>query len=672
MRKGINRFLFVGLIALCASVLAVPIGGVTSIVTQASAATTPVSTLTIGYMQSIDSLNPYVGLNDASYVFYGMVYDALDVIDNQMNATPDLVKGPTLADGVWAVPNNTGDPDMVGMPYGSVWQYNLTHDAYWSDGEPFTADDVVWNIWLNAAPTHYKTMWAYQPYSYYMEQAKKIDDYTVRIYFWDRATGEPKAAAYAYLLSIPMLPAHLLQNKDYSDIGMNWTGVFTQDESPNMPIVGTGPWMGTPSLYSEWMAGDHITLVKNPNYFWKVDKGLNYTIKFDRIVMKFFADPTSMVLALENKEIDVAEFPPTAYQAIKNDVKDGKVQNITTFDGPKITQWWTEIDFCMNPNSGVGTNPSRLDPVIRQALQMATNKQYIVDNQYLGFADPGTTIIPPINSYWHYQPNATEMFNYNLTAAANLLTANGYVDIDGDGIRECTISSPAVERGLVPEKTKLIYNMEVRKEYPEEKLIAQYLQQEWAKIGVQLNIQVYEEVKLATDAYSYKYDTLIWYWSADVDPNYQLFVLSTQAIGGWSDNMYSNPLYDRNYSLSVSEMDKAQRRVYVDNCQKIFYDDSAYIVLAYAHQTYAWRNDTFTGWGNWTTDPGRSLDNFWMGNPIWFDLEPITKTTHTTSTPWTLIAGGAIVAAVVVVAVVFLVMRGRKKEGSLKKSPLGE
>jgi peptide/nickel transport system substrate-binding protein len=575
------------------------------------------SALRIGFLQGmdIDSLNPYIGYNDASYVFYGMVYDSLMSIGNDMGVVPNLAKS------WWAVPNDTGDPDMVGMPYGSVWQYNLTHDAYWSDGEPFTADDVVWNIWLNAAPTHYTQMWAFQPYSYYMKEAKKIDNYTVRIYFWDRATGEPKAASYAYMLSIPMLPAHLLQGWDFSAIGINWTGVFTDAESPGMPIVSTGPFMATPDIYSQWIAAENITLVRNPYCHWGPDYG-KY-VNYDEIVLEFFADPTSMVLALENKEIDVAEFPSTAYQAIKSDVETHKVQNITTFDGPKITQYWTEVAFCMNPDSGFGTNPARLDPVIRQALHMATNKQYIVDNQYLGFADPGTTIIPPINEYWHYQPTASEMFNYNLTAAANLLTANGYVDIDDDGIRECTISSPAVEHNLVPENTKLVFKMEVRKEYPEEKLIAQYLQGEWASIGVQLNIQVYDEVKLATDAYSHKYDTLIWYWSGDIDPNYQLFVLSTQAIGGWSDNMYSNPAYDQNYSLSVQTLDKAQRKVHVDNCQRIFYNDSAYIVLAYAHQTYAWRDDTFTGWGNWTADPGRSLDNYWTGNPLLFDLQPL-------------------------------------------------
>lgn len=572
-------------------------------------------------MQSVDSLNPYVGLNDASHVFYGLVYDALTVIDNDMMPAPNLARGPTLYEGTWALPEGfDSDPKLVGMPYGSVWQYNLTQNAVWADGEPFTADDVIYNLWLNAEPTHYDCMWAYQPYSYYMHEAWKLDEYTVRVSFWDRATLAPMPASYAYLLSIPMLPKHLLEQLPggFSTIGMDWTGVFPESLSPGMPIVGTGPFTATPTIMSDWLAGDHITLVRNPNCHWATDFGKD--IEFDQLVMRFFQDSTAMALALKNNVIDAAAYPPTAYDAIKDDVDDGRLLNVTCFDGPKITQYFTEVGFCM---ADAGPNPSRLDPVIRQALHMATNKQYIVDNMYLGYGEPGTTLIPPINSYWHYEPTAGEEFQYDLTAAAALLETNGYVDIDSDGYRECTISSTAVQMGWVSEGTKLQYDMIVRKEYPEEKDIAQYLKSQWEQVGVLLQYIVVTELTLSQVVYSYSYDTMIWYWSADVDTNYMLFTQSRAAWNGWSDNKYYNPAFDENYTNSVRSMDKIERKFYVDNCQRVHYDDSPYIILAYPTQTYAWRTDTFSGWGDWAADPGRSLDNYWTGNPLFFDLAPL-------------------------------------------------
>jgi len=642
--------------------MAIPIAGIMGIVGDASAKVQPTK-LTVGFMQGIDSMNPYVGLNDASYIFYGFVYDALGVIDNQMQPSPDLALDPP-----WAVPNNTGDPDMVGMPLGSVWQYNITQNAYWSDGEPFTADDVIYNIWLNAEKTHYESMWAYQPYSYFMHQAWKVNDYTVRISFWDRVTEKPMPASYAYLISIPMLPKHMLQGMNYADIGLNWSGVFSQLESPDMPIVGTGPFIAGPNIYDEWVAGDHLTLLKNPRYHWKADYGKE--IKFDQLIMRFFQDSTTMVLALENNEIDIAAYPPTAWDAIKSDVDSGKAHNITAFTGPKITQYWTEIINCMNQG---GPNPSRLDPVIRLAEHMATNKSYIIDNYYLGLADPGSTLIPPINKAWHYEPNATEMVQYNLSAARDLLEANGYVDTDGDTIRECTASSYAVQQGYVQEGKKLVYQMLVRKEYPEEKDIAKYIQGQWAQIGISIIYSVVEELKLSTDVYSYNYDTAIWYWSADIDPNYQLFAVSSYAINGWSDCKYESKAYDDNYTLSVQTIDREQRKVFVDNAQRVFYKDNVYIIMACPWQTYAWRNDTFTGWGDWLADPGRSMDNFWMGNPLFFDLVPQVPPPKP-PLDWKVIAAGGAVAAAVVIALVYLFMRSRKKEGKIKEggSPLGD
>jgi len=669
---------------ICATVLTVPISGILGIINNASAVQEE-SVLRIGFLQSIDSLNPYVGLNDASYIYYGLVYDALDVIDDHMEATPDLVKGPTLDKGIWTVPTDPAydnDSHLVGMPYGSVWQYNLTEGVEWIDGEAFTADDVIYNIILNCEPSHYDSMWAYQPYSYYMNTAWKLDDYTVRIGYYDRATGDPIPASYAYLISIPMLPRHLLEQLPggYSYIGMNWTGVFPSDISPGYPVVGTGPWMATENIYDEWTEGDRITLVRNPNFHWKDTKPGSPEVKVDKLIMEFYTDSTGMVIALKNGDLDVASFPPTAYDSIKDDVDSGSLKNVTCFNGPKITQYWTEVAFCM---AEAGPNQARLDPVVRKALHTATNKTYIVDNMYLGYADEGTTLIPPIND-WHYEPTADEKFEFNLSMANDMLEAGGYIDIDDDGFRECTILSEAVEMGWAGEGDRLELEMLVRKEYPEEKDIAEFLKAQWDKVGVLLKFSVVEELTMSQIAYSYMYDSLIWYWSADVDPNYQLFVVTRAAWSGWSDCKYYSPAYDENYTKAVMSLDWDQRAVYVDNCQKVFYQDSAYIILAYADQTNAWRDDNIAGWGDWEADPGRSVDNFWMGNPLWFDLYPVNYTPPPPppdgddggGMDMTLLAIGGVVAAVVVIAIVYLVMKskkgGPKKEREESKSPLGD
>lgn len=600
----------VALVLVIAAAMALPVAGIIASVEEVEAAP-PETVLRIGSLQSIDSLNPYIGLNDISYVLYGLVYDALVGIGN------DLEPVPNLATSWHAVPES--DPLMIisGEPYGSVWQYNLTHSATWTDGTPFTADDVVFNINLNA--DNYNSMWAFQPYSFFMDYAEKIDGYTVRIHYWDRVTGTPIPVAYGGMIHIPILPKHLLETLDPFYIGFNWTGIFPYEDPP---LVGTGPFMATSDIYNEWLTGDHITLAKRPDYHWTVDGTAE--VHFDKLVIYFFDDPTAMRFALQTNQIDVAEFPPQYFRALEWDIDTGTMTNVTAFSGPKPTQYFEHV--LVNMNNG-GPNPSRLDPIIRQALAMATDKSYIVDNFYFGLAEEGSTLIPAVNSLWHYEPNASERIEYNLTKANEILEAAGYVDgPDADTVRECTASSWAVQEGLVPEGKPLTYEIIVQREHPEERDMAMFLQDEFSKIGVRLNYLIVDEAFLATMVYSYEYDTAIWYRSADVDPNYILFTQSRNAWNGWSDTKYSNPAYEENYSLSVMTLDPVQRKVFVDNCQRIHYTDAPYIIFAYVNQTYAWRTDMFSGWGDWAADPGRSIDASWTGNPLYFDLIPIVST----------------------------------------------
>ncbi len=585
--------------AFAAIVISLSMVAVVMVPASSEAETQGESVLRMGFLQKIDSLNPNVGLTEVSYTLYGLVYDGLQSVDGDLNSVGNLALGCGIADEY--------------EPYGSVWDYNLTRDARWHDGEALTADDVVFTLNLNCQ--HYETMWAYQPYAYYMQYAEKLDEYTVRVHFFDRDTSEPMSVAYGSSLFIPILPEHLLGDWSATYISFNWQGIF---EGSDPPIVGTGPFMATEDIYEEWLGGDVLTLVRNPYY--RNPQVVDETVKFDKIEMHFFDDATAMVIALEMGDLDVAKLPPPEYTVLKGKVESGTVHDIETFDGPRCDQYWTNILINFN---NAGPNPSRLDPIIRQAMAIATNKNYINDNFYLGFGEPGSTLVSPVSENWHYEPTAGELFSYDKEAANALLEAGGYrYTIDSPSVRVATADSYAVQAGLVDEGTLLVYHMAVRQEYPEERQIAQYLQDEWAQIGIMIDYDVMTEAALGSLVYSYAYDTAIWYWSSDPDPNYILFCLSEAAISGWNDIMYDNPDYEQNYTASVQELDVGLRETYVDSCQRIFYLDVGYIILDYVYQTYAWRTDTFIGWGDWAAEPGRSIDASWGANPLYFDLAP--------------------------------------------------
>ena len=571
---------------------------------SAKTAQTEEAVLRIGFVDRIDSLNPMIGMTNPSFIFYGLVYDALQGAGNDLEATPNL------ATDCWIVPET--DPDMVlsGEPYGSVWQYNITSNAVWHDGTPFTADDVAWNI--NLQSEYYIDMWAFQPYTYFLDYAEVYDSDAVRIHFADRESGEPIPASLGYFLPVYMLPLYKLWDMTVYDLAFTWTGAF--DEDP--PVVGTGPFMAGPDLYDEWLSGSVMNLYKNPDHHLIADQGLEVSI--DRIELHFFDDPEVMSLALQAGSLDVAEFPAEQYSELEDLVEGGSVDNITLFDGPTCYGHWTDIGFNMAEG---GPNQARLDPAVRQALAMATNKTLIVEEMYQGYADEGSTLVAPVNEQWHYEPTAEEMFAFDPAEANALLEAAGYTyPYEGAPLRAATADSLAVQEGWVTEGTELSFEMLVRQEYPEEVLISEYLTEAWATVGVGVEASIMSEAQLSTIVYSYTYDTCIWYWYCEPDPNYILFCESVRSWDSWNDNLYSSPEYDENYTLSVTELDPVVRKEYVDACQLINYQDVPYIVLAYTYQTYAWRTDNLIGWGDWAEDPGRSLDAYWTVNPLFFDL----------------------------------------------------
>ena len=568
--------------------------------------------LRIGFLQKVDSLSPLWGMTDSSMFFCSVVYDSMFSFGDDLGSVGNLVTDYRV------VPST--DPELMssGEPEGSVWEFDLTTNAYWHDGEPLTAFDVAWNI--NLSSEHYDIMWPYQLYSHFMDYAEVIDENTVRIHFYNRSTEEPMPVSYGDSFCMSVLPRHLLDDR-YSpmDLVFTWNGLFT---GYTPPVVGTGPFMVGPDIANEYFAGDMITLYKNPSYHWGPDKG--QYIGFDRLEMHIYDDETDMRLALQRGYLDVAQFPPDEYHAIKQGVEAGTISNIEVFDGLKCTQYWTEVGINMNE---AGPNLIRLDPAVRQAMAMATDKQYIVDNFYYGLGEVGSTLISPVNEAWHYAPSDDELYHFDLVAAEALLEAEGYrYPSPSSTVRVATADSLAFQEGWVLEGKSLVFNMLTRIECPEESQIAAYLKDVWAEIGIQLDYMVMTEAQMSTIVYSYTYDTMIWYRSADIDPNYMLFCQSKMAWGSWSDNRYYNESYEASYWASVSEMDYTKRKEHVDNCQRIHYRDAAYIILAYPYQTYAWRTDTFTGWGDWAADPGRSLDARWGASPLLFDLNPISYT----------------------------------------------
>jgi peptide/nickel transport system substrate-binding protein len=563
-----------------------------SVFTQNACAAGAQTTLRIGMSEPVDNLSPFIGITDDAYIFYGLVYDNLIAVDQDMNPKPNLALS-------WYVV-----PDIV--PYGSVWQYNLTHNAKWHDGEPFTAEDVVFtfNYQIGA---NWATMWAYQPYTAVVGSVEMLDDYTVRIHFIDY-DGNPSACAFGASLAVPIVPKHIWQDIPPPEAGFSY---------PNKHPIGTGPFMCTDQTYSEFLRGDRLILYKNPEYHGTLDYGQQ--VRFDRLVLEFYSEPAAMLSDIERGAIDLAALDAPNYDNLLSWLTSHPTNAIKTFAGLKCNSFSVEIATCMNPSGSSSINPLRLDLNVRKAMAYATDKNYVVNNIYRGFAEKGSAILSPVQPYWYWEPGPSDEYSFNITKANQILDDAGYPWNGDHTVRVCQVGNPLYPAGGKPLKFQLI----VEQELYEDRLTAMYLVDQWKQIGITVDPLFVNTAMWSTIVYSGVYDLCITYWSGDPDPNYLLYIQSSYALGGWSDNFYNNPEYDQNYTDQLLTVNASERLPYVVNCQKLSYRDCPYIVTCYPYGCYAWREDHFTGWGDWATHQGRALSSFWSANPLFFDLVPV-------------------------------------------------
>ena len=550
------------------------------------------TTLTVGMLEPIDSLNPFIGINDNAYVFYGLVYDFLIAVDEDLNPKPNLAES-------WCVVQDE-------YPVGSVWQYNLTHNAKWHDGEPFTADDVVFTMNYQTG-INWFSMWAYQPYTLMINHTERIDDYTVRIHFFNWMTKEPTAISFGEQLMIPIVPLHEWEDISPADAGFGY---------PNEKPIGTGPFMCTNSTYNEFIAGDRLILYRNPDYHLG-------PVQFDRLVLQFYLEPAAMVVDIQRGAIDMAAFATPNYKNLIEWLENHPNDDIGTYSGLSCTSYSVEFGICLASVSPGNTNYLRHDPAVRKAMAYATNKTFIRDHIYMGYADIGYSLFSKVYGDYYWEPAPGEAYDFNMTKANEILDNAGYYWHDEDK-KDYRICDPILN-DYDSYTNELKFDILVETELFEDRATAQFLQAQWANVGIQLNPIYVDSATWNNIVYNSMgaFDMSATYWSGDPDPNYLLYTQSSWALSGWSENYYSSAAYDENYSQSIIQVSKEDRLPYVHNCLKHIYEDCAFIVNAYPYGCWAWRTDHFDGWGDWGAHPGRQLSNFWSSNDLFFDLVPV-------------------------------------------------
>lgn len=505
----------------------------------------------IGWEGAPDTLNPGMAFLTDAYTIFGLVYDTM--YELQLDNTFTL----SLAESV----ETSAD--------GKVWTYKIRSGIQWHDGEPLTAQDIAFT---------YNFYHAYPEFPYlptYTENFASVtapDDSTVVIMLEQPIPNMEAQLAFLYVLPEHIWSAHTEGN-----------GPF---EYPNTDLVGSGPFQ-----LVDYQQDEFVHLAANPNYFAAKPK-------VDEVIFQNFGNADALVQALQTGQVDmITELPKTALAVLRN------APNIKLVTGPPLAAEMSDIFFnqidpanCPTDLGGKCTgHPALRDLTVRQALAHATDKQHIIDVLLLGLGTPGLTLVPDSLGMWYN--HTLQDYAFDLTKANALLDTAGYLDTDGDGVRE-------MPDGSQP----LIFRLLWANDTPDAPRMADLLSQSWRQIGIEVEPQTYDpDALLALCCPVFDYDIIIWGWTSDPDPSLLLKVMTTDAIpNGSSEAGYSNPQYDALYQQQVIELDHQQRQALVWQMQEMVFNDIVYIVPYYAQAAQAYRTDRFTGW---ITEPTVTLED---------------------------------------------------------------
>ena len=489
--------------------------------------------LRIGYTDPPDGINPFVGSNQVSYIIFQEMYPALVQYDENYELTGDWAES-------WTVSDDSRTYTFVLRP------------GEWSDGTPLTSADAVWTF-ENVLKYKDVSTGLMAGYIDGVESVEAPNDQTLVVTY-----AKPKATALANLQPFYILPKHVFEQH----VGNGGKGLDKWDMKAEGELVGGGPF--TVKTYDE--KGTTL-LERNPGYYGPKPH-------LDAIGMTVYQNPDAMVSAFKAGEIDAMDkVPVTLVEQIK------AMPDVQVVEGlvPDVVN----IGFNANPKKT--DHRELLDPVVKNAMAHAVNRDKIIETVYNGYAEPAASILTPIAGDY-FDPSIVPEA-YDLALANKLLDDAGYAK-GADGIR------------TTPEGERMSYEVILPTDIQGQQRKFEIIQEDWKAIGIETTGKPMDgsaawDAMMAPEGKYLDFDIHMWSWLGYIDPDFMLMTVMCDQYGNWSDTGYCNPEYDALYAQQAAEMDPAKRVAIVHEMQQILYRDHPYIFVAQSEFIRAYK-------GNWT------------------------------------------------------------------------
>jgi peptide/nickel transport system substrate-binding protein len=301
-------------------------------------------------------------------------------------------------------------------PDGRTYTLELRQGVTFSDGAPFTADDVVFTFEAVYDPRVESPLASGLKVNGQPLAVRKTGPHTVVL-----TLPAPYGPGLRILNALPILPAHKLREAlARGELARAWSTT-----TPPAEIVGLGPY--TLQRYSP---GERLELVANPRYG---ARGPDVKPQIARLTLRIIPSQDAERLALESGELDLlnGEVRPDDLKAVKALEAAGRVR---TFDlGAAVDADALWFNLGADTRKPAAARPW-LDANVRRAVSHAVDRTAFVNTVHLGAGVPIHGPITPGNRAWHTTDLPT--YPHDVAKARALLTGAGLTDVNGDGIYE--------------------------------------------------------------------------------------------------------------------------------------------------------------------------------------------------------------------------------------------
>ena len=449
------------------------------------------------FTTDISTLNPLLLQDAASATITGLIYEPL------LDINPiDGTYRPLLADS-WELGSD-----------GVRYRFHLNPNATWHDGEPVTADDVIFSFDAVLDENGFSPVQG--TVSRALASYEKVDDLTVEL-----VSRAPSATFLTETAAnVAIMPKHIWASIAIED----WiTAPGTTGEDPSQ-VIGSGPF-----TFVEWVQGSNVTVARNDDY-WLSDQ----VPVIDRYIYRVVGEASSALRSLQTGESDISGIPASLAPPF---IEDNPDLTVHQYDLSQITYVLTNMD--------AERTELFQDVRVRQAMMYAIDRDLIAETIFQGFAIRADGPHPPLSLA--YAPDRIEsIYLYEPETASALLDDAGWV-IGEDGIRE-------------KDGERFSFEFTYEEGIDTFQQLVPYLQQAWREVGIEMTPTAMPYPAQQEELNKRNYEAALTGISLNTTGNQGvLFRCDSWYPDGYNEVAYCNPEYDRLDDLQRQELDPERR-----------------------------------------------------------------------------------------------------------------